>query len=109
MPEQRSKEARMFLVRDIMYCKPGQARPMVQKFLAPHQNGEKMGLGPMRIMTDVSAERYWTVVSEMEVKSLEEYAEMSRKSMEIKEFQDAMKGYHDLIDSGRREIYMVEG
>ena len=24
----------MYLVRDIMYCKPGQARPMVQKFLA---------------------------------------------------------------------------
>jgi hypothetical protein len=44
----------------------------------------------------------------MEVSSLEEYAEMSRKSMEIKEFQEAMKGYHDLIDQGRREIYMLE-
>jgi hypothetical protein len=28
------KENTMFLVRDIMYCKPGQARPMVQKH--PH-------------------------------------------------------------------------
>lgn len=99
----------MFLVRDIMYCKPGQARPMVQKFLALSKLGQKMGLGAMRVMTDVSAERYWTVVSEMEVKSLEEYAEMSRKSMGNKEFQEAMKGYHDLIDSGRREIYMIEG
>jgi len=67
-----------------------------------------MGFGSMRVMTDVSAERYWTVVSEMEVPSLQEYAEMSRKSMEIKEFQEAMKGYHDLIDQGRREIYMLE-
>ena len=33
-------------------------------------------------MTDVSAERYWTVVTEMEVESLEKYAEMTKKSME---------------------------
>jgi hypothetical protein len=83
----------MFLVRDIMYCKPGQARPMVQKFLALSRLGQQMGFGAMRVMTDVSAERYWTVVAEVEVESLEKYAEVSRKSMQIKEFQDAMKGY----------------
>ena len=98
----------MFLVRDIMYCKPGKARPMVAKFLAIGKLSEKMGFGAMRVMTDISAERYWTVVSEMEVSSLEEFTEMSRKSMEVKEFQDAMKDYHDLVDHGRREIYMVE-
>ena len=67
-----------------------------------------MGFGPMRVMTDVSAERYWTVVSEMEVESLEQYTETSRKSMEIKEVQDVMKGYRDLVDHGRREIYVIE-
>jgi hypothetical protein len=91
-----------------MYCKPGQARPMVQKFHALSKLLAQKGLGTMRVMTDVSAERYWTVVSEIEVKSLEEYTEMSRKSMELKEFQDAMKGYHDHVDQGRREIYMIE-
>jgi hypothetical protein len=98
----------MFLVRDIMYCKPGQARPMVQKFLALGKLGQSMGFGSMRVMTDVSAERYWTVVTEMEVESLEKYAETTRKSMEVKEFQEAMKGYHDLVDHGRREIYSIE-
>jgi hypothetical protein len=98
----------MFLVRDIMYCKPGQARPMVQKFLALSKLGQQIGMGPMRVMTDVSAERYWTVVSEMEVESLEKYSEMTRKSMEIKEIQEAMKGYHDLVEYGRREIYSIE-
>jgi len=98
----------MFLIRDIMYCKPGKARPMVEKFLALAKLSDKMGFGSMRVMTDVSAERYWTVVSEMEVPSLQEYAEMSRKSMAIPEFQEVMKGYHDLIDQGRREIYMLE-
>lgn len=98
----------MFLVRDIMYCKPGKARAMVEKFVALSKISEKMGFGKMRVMTDVSAERYWTVVSEMEVASLEQYADISRKSMEMKEFQDAMRDYHDLIDHGRREIYMIE-
>src|SRR5262245_20578216 len=96
--ECRHKGGRMFLIRDIMYCKPGQVRPMVQKMLALSKLGKNMGLGTMRVMTDVSAERFWTVVSEIEVESIEKFAEMSRKSMEMKEFQDAMKGYHDLVD-----------
>jgi hypothetical protein len=98
----------MFLVRDVMFCKPGQARPMVQKFLALDKLGRQIGFGAMRVMTDVSAERYWTVVSEMEVENLEQYSETIRKSMEMKEFQDAMKGYHDLVVEGRREIYTIE-
>jgi len=99
----------MFLVRDIMYCKPGKARPMVEKFLALAKLGEKIGMGKMRVFTDVSAERYWTVVAETEVASMEQHAEMARKSMQMPEFQDAMKGYHDLVVEGRREIYTIEG
>ena len=98
----------MLLVRDIMYCKPGKVRPLVDKFLAMSKLSEKMGMPKMKVMTDLSAERYWTVVSEMEVDSLEKFTEMSRKSSEMQEFQDAMKGYHDLVESGRREIYMIE-
>jgi len=107
-PPANSEGGNMYLVRDIMYCKPGQARPMVQKFLALGKLSEQMGLGKMRVMTDVSAERYWTVVSEMEVDSLERFTELSRQSMQMKEFQDAMGGYHDLIVEGRREIYLIE-
>jgi hypothetical protein len=44
----------------------------------------------------------------MEVPSLEAFTEMSRKAMTNPEFGEAMKGYHDLIDHGRREIYMLE-
>jgi hypothetical protein len=98
----------MFLIRDIMHCQPGKARPMVEKFKELSKVSERMGLGPMRIMTDVCAERYWTVVSEMEVPSLEEYTTRSRASMEQPEFQAAMKGYHELVANGRREIYMIE-
>lgn len=98
----------MYLIRDIMYCKPGKVRQMVEKFTALAKAGEKVGMGSMRVMTDVSAERYWTVVAETEVASVEQHADMARKAMQMPEFQEAMKGYHDLIDGGRREIYMIE-
>jgi hypothetical protein len=98
----------MFLVRDIMYCKPGKARAMVEKFVALSAISEKMGMGVMRVTTDVSAERYWTVVSEMEVPSLNDLSERSAKAMGNTEFQAAMQGYHDLVDHGRREIYTIE-
>jgi|SRR4029079_7144754 hypothetical protein len=98
----------MLLVRDIMYCKPGKARPMVQKFLALGRIVDKKGFGKMRIMTDVSAERYWTVVSEMEVANMDKFGEMMRQTMDDKELQEVMKDYHDLVDHGRREIYTIE-
>ena len=99
----------MFVIRDIMFCKPGKARPMVDKFLALARISDKVGISAMRVMTDVSAERYWTVVAELEVDSLEAYTQMSGKLMEMPEFQEVMKGYHDLLDQGRREIYKLEG
>ena len=99
----------MLLIRDIMYCKPGKVRPMVEKFLAMKKFGEKKGMGKMRVLTDLSAERYWTVVSEIEVASLEEFMAMTQGSGDAKEFGEIMKGYHDLVDHGRREIYTVEG
>ncbi len=98
----------MLLIRDVMYCKPGQVRPMVEKFKALNKAMKKMGFGGMRIMTDLSAERYWTVVAETEVQSLEAYAGMDKKLVKDKGLEKAMKGYHDLIDHGRREIYTIE-
>ena len=92
----------MYLVRDIMYCKPGHVRSMVEKFTALAKLSKKIGVESMRVMTDVSAEQYWTVVSEMEVKNLEEYTDMLWcRLMNDKKFQKIMKGYHDLLGSGR--------
>src|SRR5438093_1171113 len=103
----------MLLIREIMYCKPGKVRPLVDKFLAMSKLSEKMGMAKMRVMTDLSAERYWTVVSEMEVPSLEAFEKMfqgqGQSEQDMKEFENIMKGYHDLVDLGRREIYKLEG
>jgi hypothetical protein len=96
----------MLLIREVFYCKPGQVRPLVKKFQTLNQLSQKLGLGSARLMTDLSAERYWTVVSEWEVKNLAEFEELMSKSS--KEMEEAMKGYHDLVDHGRREIYTIE-
>jgi hypothetical protein len=99
----------MLLIRDIMYCKPGKVRPMVEKMLAMAKLTERMGMGKMRVLTDVSAERFWTIVTQFEVESLDAFMAMGQDGDDMKEFEQIMKGYHDLVDSGRREIYTIEG
>jgi len=98
----------MLVIREVMCCKPGKVRPMVEKFLAMSKYMKKKKLGTMRVLTDVSAERYWTAVAEFEVKSLADFeAMMAPDSMA--EMGPIMEGYHELVDYGRREIYQIEG
>jgi hypothetical protein len=104
----------MLMVREVVYCKPGKVRPLVEKFLAMNKLSAKVGMPKMRIMTDVAAEQYWTLVAEMEVESIEAFEKMmqgpsnGQNSDDMKEFENIMKGYHDLVDHGRREIYKIE-
>ncbi len=103
----------MYVIRDVMYCKPGKVRPMVEKFVAMSKLNKKVGIPTMRVMTDFCAEQYWTVVAEMEVADLGEFQKMmdsiAASSAETKQFEEIMKGYHDLVDHGKREIYKIEG
>ena len=102
----------MYLVREIMYCKPGKVRPMVEKFHAMNKISQRAGMPVMRIMTDFSAERYWTLVAEMEVPDLQAFERMMQtppgSADDMKELEKIMKDYHDLVEYGRREIYKVE-
>src|SRR5215212_3407862 len=99
----------MLLIREVMYCKPGKVRPMVDKFLAMSKLNEQAGLGKMRVMTDFAAERYWTIVAEFEVPSMQAFEGMMKgegMSAETgKKMDELMKGYHDLVEYGKREIY----
>lgn len=102
----------MYIVREIMYCKPGKIRPLAEKFLAMARLTEKAGMGKMRVMTDVSAERFWTLVTEIEVPTLKAFEDTMvapTNPEAMKEFEPIMAGYHDLVDHGRREIYKLEG
>src|SRR2546423_14427740 len=99
----------MLLIREIMYCKPGKVRPMVEKFLAMAKLNEKMGMPRPRVMTDFAAERYWTIVTEFEVPSMQAFEEMmqgprpGQDTAITKELEKIMKDYHDLVEYGRRE------
>jgi hypothetical protein len=102
----------MYVIRDIMYCKPGKVRALVDKYKAMTALGGRVGMPPMRIMTDFSAERYWTVVSEMEVPDLKAFEDMMQNPQgspeDMKKMEEIMTGYHDLVDHGKREIYKLE-
>ena len=99
----------MYVIRNIMYCKPGQVKPLVAIFSELSKTMQKMGQkSPMRILTDVSGERYWTMVAEQEVSSFEEFEKFNQKVMSDPKVQKTMKNYHDCVLSGRREIFRLE-
>jgi hypothetical protein len=108
-----SEEIPMLLIREIMHCKPGKVRALVEKFLAMSKLNEKAGMGKIRVMTDFCGERYWTIVSDFEVENMERFEKMMQgegMTPEMtKEFEKIMEGYHDLVDDGRREIFKIEG
>jgi hypothetical protein len=104
----------MLLIREIMYCKPGKVKAMVEKSVAMAKLMEKSNQGKMRVMTDFVAERYWTIVYEFEADSLDAFEKMMSgagqeySAEDMKQMDEIMKGYHDLVEYGKREIYKLE-
>ena len=102
----------MYLVREIMYCKPGKVRPMIEMSVKMAQIMEKHGMGKMRVLSDFASERYWTVISEFEVPNLEEFEKSMRgegiSSEAMKEMESVGGDYHQYVEYGRREIYKIE-
>lgn len=99
----------MYIIREIMHCRPGKAGEMVKRFKQMEPLLKEAGVNaPQRIMTDMSGECFWTVVAEQQVDHLDQYLEMSRQTMTDPRVQQIMQGYHDLVESGRREIFKVE-
>jgi hypothetical protein len=99
----------MYLIREIMHCKPGKVGEMVKRFKQMDPIMKELGQsGPVRVMTDMSGEQFWTVVWEQETANLEQYVEMARQAMSDQRLQKIMTGYHDFVVSGKREIYKIE-
>jgi hypothetical protein len=98
----------MFVIREVMHCKPGKVRAMVEKFQAMSKLMKELGMSGFRIVTDVSGAPFWTINAEMEAESLDVFEQMENKVMSNPEAAKIMTGYHDLVDHGRREIYRLE-
>ena len=98
----------MYIIREVLNCKPGDVRQLIERFRTLSAAVQKTGRPPLRLMTDVSGEPFWTLIAEASVETVDEFFTMEQALMGDESVRDAMAGYHELVTSGRREIYRVE-
>lgn len=98
----------MYVIREVLHCKPGKVRQMAEKFRAISHALQEMGHEPMRLLTDVTGEPFWTIVAEAKVEKIDDFFAIEQKLTANESVRKVMADYHDLVESGRREIYRVE-
>jgi hypothetical protein len=98
----------MYVIREVLNCKPGKVRQMVDKFRQISTVLQEMGHEPMRLLTDVTGEPYWTVIAEARVEKIDDFFAVEQALMANEGLRKTMADYHDLVASGRREIYRIE-
>lgn len=98
----------MYLIQETFHAKPGKAKELVKKFKAaiPHFERTEEGQN-YKIMTDV-ASNYWTVIMTYEVSDIGGFITNLRSATGTEDLQEIMKGYLDLIEGGKREIFLLE-
>jgi hypothetical protein len=97
----------MYVIREVLNCKPGKVRQMIEKFRSISAVLKEMGEEPLRLLTDVTGEPFWTIVAEAKVEKLDDFFAIEQK-MANETLRKTMADYHDLINRGRREIYRIE-
>ena len=97
----------MYVVRNVFRTHPGKAKELVAKFQAASPLLAGQGLRNTRILTDVVAD-FWTVVVENEVDDPQAFFAANDSRQGQQAARDALAGYMDLVQTGRREIFKVE-
>jgi hypothetical protein len=98
----------MYVIREVLHCKPGKVRQMVDKFRDISKVMKDMGQEPLRLLTDVTGEPFWTIVAEARVEKIEDFFTMEKTLMANETLRTTMADYHDIVENGRREIYRIE-
>ena len=98
----------MYVIREVLHCRPGKVRQMVEKFRAISNVLKENGQQPLRLLTDVTGEPFWTIIAEAEVDRIDDFFTFEQKLMANETLRKTMADYHDLVESGRREIYRIE-
>ena len=98
----------MYIIREVLNCKPGKVRPLIDRFRTLSAAVEKTGRPPLRLLTDVSGETFWTLIAEVSVQTVDEFFSIEQSVMADESVRNAMAGYHELVERGKREIYRVE-
>jgi hypothetical protein len=98
----------MYVIREVLNCKPGKVRHVAEKFRSISAILKEMGHEPLRLLTDVAGEPFWTIVAEAKVEKIEDFFAIEQTLMSNETLRKTMADYHDLIERGRREIYRLE-
>lgn len=98
----------MYVIREVLHCKPGKVRQMAEKFRAISHALQEMGHEPMRLLTDVTGEPFWTIVAEAQVEKIDDFFAVEQTLTANESVRKVMADYHDLVERGRREIFRVE-
>ena len=91
----------MFVIRETFTAKPGKASALAAMF--KEVMGEMTSL-KTRVLSDYIA-GFNTVVLETEVQDLGVFEKELEKYMSRQDLRDKMKGYTDMYQEGRREVY----
>lgn len=97
----------MYVIREVLNCQPGKVRPMIEKFRSISDALEEIGQAPLRLLTDVSGEPFWTLVAEFKAESIDAFFALEQELMSKESLRETMADYHDLVHRGRREIYRI--
>jgi hypothetical protein len=81
---------------------------MVDKFRDISTVLKEMGQEPLRVLTDVTGEPFWTIVAEAKVMKIDDFFAIEQKLMANETLRKTMADYHAFVDRGRREIYRIE-
>jgi hypothetical protein len=98
----------MYVIREVLNCKPGKVRQMVEKFRQISAVLTEMGHEPLRLLTDVAGEPFWTLIAEAQVEKIDDFFNLEQMLTANETLRKTMADYHDLVTSGRREIYRIE-
>jgi hypothetical protein len=98
----------VYIIREVLNCKPGKVRPLIDRFRTLSAALEKAGRPPLRLLTDVSGDSFWTLIAEVSVPTVDEFFAVEESVMADESVRSSMAGYHELVERGRREIYRVE-
>jgi hypothetical protein len=103
-----AEEEVMYVIREILNCKPGKVRDMLEKFKTMSTALKQMGHEQPRILTDVTGEPFWTLEVEIKVERIDDFFAMEKQLTADASIAKTMANYHDLVNAGRREIYRIE-
>jgi hypothetical protein len=98
----------MYVIREVLHCKPGKTRQMIEKLRTISTALKDMGQEPLRLLTDIAGEPFWTIIAEAKVEKVDDFFVFEQKLMANENVRKSMADYHDLVESGRREVLRVE-